>query len=126
MVVAGCSLVGAVAACAFDSAPDVIVALASASAAAVGAMAMSAVRQWRFSPRPRARDAILVLIATMTTVLAYPALARSGDLWSIVVLASSLTVLVAIAWPLARLAVAAASTPEDAPQRMPDKRSASA
>jgi hypothetical protein len=59
-------------------------------------------------------------------VLAYPALAGSGDVWSIVVLAISLTVLVVIAWPLARLAAAAAPPPGSAPQRMPDRRSASA
>jgi hypothetical protein len=112
VVVAGCSFVGAVIACTLDSAPELLVALTSASAAAVGAMAMSAVRQWRFSPRPRARDAILVLVATMTAVLAYPALARRGDVWSIAVLASSLAVLVTIAWPLVRLAAASAPTPE--------------
>jgi hypothetical protein len=119
---AGCSLAGAVAACALTSAPALMVALASASAAAVGAMAMSAVRQWRFAPRPRARDAILVLVATTASVLVYPALARSDDVWSVVVLAGSLAVLVTIAWPLARLAASAASVP----QRMPDRRSASA
>jgi len=125
-VVAGCSLAGAFAACVLDSAPELMVALASASAAAVGAMAMNAVRQWRFSPRPRARDTTLVLSATLTTVLAYPVLAQSGDVWSIVVLAGSLAVLVTIAWPLARLAASSAPTPPTPQERVPDERSASA
>ena len=123
-VVAGCSLAGAVAASALDSTPALLVALSSASAAAVGAMTMNAVRQWRFSPRSRARDAVFVLVATIATVLAYPALARDGHNWSVAVLAALLAVLITIAWPLARLAASAA--PGRAPQRIPDSRSASA
>lgn len=102
------SLCCAIAACGLDWAPEVLAAVASATAAAVAAMAMCAVRQWRFSPRPRAGEAALVLIAAAAAVIAYPTFARNGDAWSIVILGSSLAVSVVTAWPLVRLAAVAA------------------
>ncbi len=112
------SLGCAVAACAADAPPKALVALASASAAALGALAMGAVRQWRFSPRPRARQAGSVLITTVSLVLVYPPLARNGGVWPIVMLAASLLVLVRIAWPLVRLSAAGAA--KRAPVAVPD------
>ena len=111
VTVAGLSLGCAVAACALDAAPHVVVAVASATAAAVGAMAMCAVRQWRFSPRPRACHAGLVLVAAVTVVVAYPPLASSGGVWSIAILGVALAVCVSIAWPLVRLNAVTAPVP---------------
>ena len=112
------SLGCAVAACAVDSSPNALVALAAASAAALGAVAMGAVRQWRFAPRSRACQAALVLVATVSVVLAYPPLARNGGVWPIVMLAAVLAVLVTIAWPLVRLSAAGAA--KRAPVAVPD------
>jgi hypothetical protein len=109
--VAACSFSCAIAACALGS-THAIVAVASATAATVGAMAMCAVRQWRFSPRLRARDATLALAAVVSVVVAYPAVATSGTVWSVVLLGASLIVCTSIAWPLVRLAALTTRAPE--------------
>ena len=135
--VAACSFTCAIAACVLGS-TEALVAVASATAATVGAMAMCAVRQWRFSPRLRARDATLALAAVVSVVVAYPAVATSGAVWSVVLLGASLIVCTSIAWPLVRLAAlddarARSRTAGGADplalaacQRMPDRRRASA
>lgn len=68
---------------------------------------MTSVRQWRFAPRSRARDAALLVASAVTVVVAYPPVALDGNGWSVAILAVSLAVSTAIAWPLARLATAA-------------------
>lgn len=85
----------------------VLVAAGAAAAAAVATMAMTGVRQWRFAPRSRARDAVLVLASAVTAVVAYPPLALHGSEWSLAILAGSLALSTPIAWPLARLAAVA-------------------
>jgi hypothetical protein len=86
------------------STPDraVLVALAESAGAGVTAMAMVGVRQWRFAPRRRAADAILLLGCSLAILLGYPPVAATGDTWSVVILAGALAVSAAVAWPIAR------------------------
>jgi hypothetical protein len=81
---------------------------ASGAAAAVTTMAMVGVRQWRFAPRGRARDAAFVVASALLVVVVYPAAALGGNAWSVAILAAGLIVPTVIAWPLARLASAGA------------------
>jgi hypothetical protein len=70
-------------------------------------MAIVGVRQWRFAPRGRARDAAFVVASALLVVVVYPTEALGGSAWSIAILAAGLIVPAAIAWPVARLASAA-------------------
>ncbi len=94
------------------SARELLVLGSSAAAAGVATMAMVGVRQWRFAPRGRARDAMLVLVSVVVVVIAYPALTLAGSPWSVAILVTVLAVCVTIGWPLARRADAAAHVPE--------------
>jgi hypothetical protein len=90
-----------------------------AAAQADVAMAAAAVRQWRFAPRRRARDAALLVVAGGGLLAGYPVLGGDGRVWSVVLLVALLAVVLSVAWPLGALADRAA-------QRMPERRSASA
>ena len=95
----------------------VMVALAGAEADV--AMAAAAVRQWRFAPRRRLRDAVVLVVAGGGLLAAYPALGLDGLAWSVVVLVVLLAPVIAVAWPLGRIADRAA-------RRTPEIRNASA
>jgi hypothetical protein len=95
---------------------------ASAAAAAVATMAIVGVRQWRFAPHGRARDAAFVLVSALSVVIVYPAVALEGSPWSVAILVAALGVCIMIGWPLALRADAAARVldaprPEDTPVR---------
>ena len=98
---------------AVDRASDraVLIPLAEAAGAAVVAMAMVGVRQWRFAPRRRAVDAVLLLGCSLAILLAYPPVAATGDAWSLAILGGALAVAASVAWPVARRADAAARAP---------------
>ena len=89
----------------------VLIPLAEAAGAGVTAMAMVGVRQWRFAPRRRAVDAVLLLGCSLAILLAYPPVADTGDAWSVAILGGALAVSAGVAWPVARRADAAARTP---------------
>ena len=84
-------------------------------------MAMVGVRQWRFAPRRRAVDAVLLLGCSLAILLAYPPVAAAGHLWSVVILGGAVAVSVAVAWPIARrvdqTAALLAAPADDAPAR---------
>jgi hypothetical protein len=81
-----------------------LVSCAAAAAAAVAAIAMAGTRQWRFAPRPRRRDAAIVLVSAVSVVLAYPSLGLRGEAWSLAILGGALATCASVAWPSARLA----------------------
>ena len=89
----------------------VLIPLAEAAGAGVTAMAMVGVRQWRFAPRRRAVDAVLLLGCSLAILLVYPPVAATGDAWSVAILGGALAVSAGVAWPVARRADAAARTP---------------
>jgi hypothetical protein len=59
----------------------VAVVIATGSAAAALAMATGAAFQWRFVPRSRARDASVLVVASVC-VVGYPVVASTGAWWS--------------------------------------------
>jgi hypothetical protein len=97
------SLALGVAASATAVAREVFVSGAAATGAVVAAVALISVRQWRFSPRPRARDAALVLASSVAVVAAYPSVALEGDVWALGILGTALAVCVVVSLPLLRL-----------------------
>jgi hypothetical protein len=105
-------------ACAVREERLLLVAGAAAAAAGVASMAMVGVRQWRFAPRPRARDATLLLVSAVLAAVAYPSAALDGNRWSLAILAVSLGVSTLVAWPLARVVatISAARTPSASEQ----------
>jgi hypothetical protein len=94
-----------------------LVPLAAAASSAVLAMAAVAVRQWRFVPTRRAVDAVLVVTAACSVVVAYPGPALSGDAWAFVIVAAAVGVGLAVAWPVARLLAMARPGLAAAPSR---------
>jgi hypothetical protein len=90
---------------------EVLVPLAEAVAAGVAAVAMVGVRQWRFAPRRRVVDAMLLLVCSLAILLAYPPAAERGEGWSVAILAGALGVCAAVAWPFGGRADASARLP---------------
>ncbi len=107
VVAAVLSLCLGIAACAVADGRLELAAGAAAAAAAVAGMAITGVRQWRFAPRSRARDAVVVLASAAMAVVAYAPVAVDGSVWSVAILAVLLASSTAVAWPLARLAAVA-------------------
>jgi hypothetical protein len=124
LVVVGSATTGVVAV-AVDGDRGLWVATASGLAAAAAAMVAVGVRQWRFVPRRRRRQAGVVLVAALTVVVAYPASARAGSPWSVAVLAAALVAIGGLGWPLAGR-IDRGMAHRRAAQRMPESRSASA
>ncbi len=85
-------------------------------------MAAAAVRQWRFAPRRRARDAMVLAVAACGLLAGYPVLAIDGRVWSVVLLVGLLVPVLAVAWPLGALADRAVPRRDD--QRMVESRPA--
>jgi hypothetical protein len=83
-----------------------VVPAAAACACAGAAMAMSGVRQWRFAPFARVRDATVVAGCAVGLLLAYLPLALDGNAWSIAIIGVTVAVNSAVAWLPARLAEA--------------------
>jgi hypothetical protein len=114
----GLALVGAaacgIAASEFPSTREVLVPVAAAAAAAITARSLVAVRQWRFQPRRRVRDAAVVLAAACGVVLVYPPLGLDGSAWAPVILASGVAISWLVARPLARRAAMSKVTPDAA------------
>jgi hypothetical protein len=107
-----CSLGLGFAASATTIAREALASGAAAAAAMVAAMAMVGVRQWRFAPRGRMRDAALALASAVIVVVVYPPLALAGEVWSPVILIATVAVCARISWPLARLGSLAAPCSE--------------
>jgi hypothetical protein len=105
------ALAGAVLAAAFEPARPVLAPLAAASACAVACVASNAVRQWRFAPVPRVRDAAAVILCALSVVVAYLPGALDGDAWAVPVLAASVVVCLTVGWRLTALAEAAHARP---------------
>jgi hypothetical protein len=101
-IAAGLAFGLAVAAVMAKSDRAMLVALAESVGAGVTAMAMVGVRQWRFAPRRRAADAILLLGCSLAILLVYPPVATTGDILPLVILGGALAVSAAVAWPIAR------------------------
>jgi len=78
-------------------------------------MTLAGVRQWRFAPRRRARECVVLLLASSLVATVYPPVAAVGDLSSIVILAVALQATARRAWRLVGVV----------PRRMLDGRSAS-
>jgi hypothetical protein len=93
---------------------------ATAAATTVAALAMIGVRQWRFAPRRRARDAAVVLSATFAMLLAYPPFALEGREWAPAILGVALAACSIVAWPIAARAEAAVAV--TAERRLEDVR----
>ena len=63
-------------------------------------MAAAGVRQWRFAPRRRARDwLVLGAAACALLVLAAPGMTFLSDGWSLLAFGAAVGVVVAVAWP---------------------------
>ena len=71
---------------------------------------MLGVRQWRFAPIARRRDATVVTACIVGVLLGYLPLALDGDPWSLAIIGVTVAVCSAIAWLPARLAEAASAT----------------
>jgi hypothetical protein len=84
---------------------------AAASACGVAAMAMLGVRQWRFAPVARVRDAALVGGCALALLLGYLPLALDGNPWSLAIIGVAVVSTSTIAWMPARLAGVASATP---------------
>jgi hypothetical protein len=67
------------------------------------ATVLALVRQWRFAPRRRARDATAVVLAGVGVLLAAPGLADRAP-WAAAVVAVAVTVAMLVARPLLRAA----------------------
>jgi hypothetical protein len=91
------------------SAPGRAALAAAAAACACGgaAMAMFGVRQWRFAPAARVRDATVVIGCTVALLLGYLPLALDRHPWSLAIIAVSVVLSSAVAWMPARHAEAA-------------------
>jgi hypothetical protein len=84
--------------------------VAAACACGGGAVAMFGVRQWRFAPVARVRDATLVTVCIVAILLGYLPLALDGDAWSLAIIGVTVAVCSAVAWLPARLAETASAT----------------
>jgi hypothetical protein len=122
VVAAGALAVGlASVALASTSARDVLAPAAAASACGGAAMAMFGVRQWRFAPIARVRDATVVAGCTLVVLLVYLPLALDGDSWALALMGMTVAVNGVIAWTPARLAQTAAA-PAHVASREPAQR----
>ena len=74
------------------------------------ATALALVRQWRFAPRRRARDATAVVVASLGLALAVPGLVDRAP-WSAVVVAAAVAIGALVARPLLRAAAPGARRP---------------
>jgi hypothetical protein len=74
------------------------------SGEAVVVMALAGVRQWRFAPRRRLRELLLLVAAGLVLAVAYPGSATSGNGWAVVMVAVPMITALACALPLARYA----------------------
>ena len=123
-VAVAASLACGVVAATVDDQRRLWVSAASGIAAAAAAMVACGVRQWRFVPGGRRRDAALAVAAALAAVFAYPPPARAGEPWAVAVLAAVLVIVSVVGWPIGRRIDG--STARRVVQRMPDSRSASA
>jgi len=96
-------------------APARAVAVPAAAVAGLAAATIASVAswQWRFDPRARARDAVVLGAAAVVAVTLYPHGARAGDGWSVVVYALVVVATALVGLPAVRL-VRAVASPEDA------------
>jgi hypothetical protein len=83
---------------------------AAACACGGGAVAMFGVRQWRFAPVARVRDATLVTVCIVAILLGYLPLALDRDAWSLAIIGVTVALCSAVAWLPARLAETASAT----------------
>jgi hypothetical protein len=91
----------------------VAVVAAAGSAAGCVAMAAGTVRQWRFAPRARARDATALVVASVC-VAVYPVAATEDAWWSVApALVALVAALVVGRGPVARGDLTAAPIPSD-------------
>jgi hypothetical protein len=88
------------------------VAVAAGTAASVTALVVVGVRQWRFAPRRRLVDVMVLVTAGLVAVLAYPVPALEGKVWSLVLLTATLAAALLIGWPVARVADRASARDE--------------
>ena len=76
--------------------------IGGACAAAAVAMASAGVRQWRFAPRRRACDALLLTAAAVVLLVCSPGNPFASTGWSLLAFTAGLAVVVAVAWPCGR------------------------
>jgi hypothetical protein len=109
----GVAAVGGALSAALESARAIAVPGAAVAATAAATVASVASWQWRFDPRARVRDAVLLGAAAIVAVSLYPRGARTGDVWSTVALALVVAVTALVGRPAVRL-VRAAGHPDRA------------
>jgi hypothetical protein len=105
----GTAAITAAVGAALGPAREVAVPGAAVAATAAATIASVASWQWRFDPRARIRDVVLLAAAAVVAVALYPSGARHGDLWSTVALALVVAAIAFVGWPTVRLVRAAAS-----------------